>query len=564
MRCNLLLRGLSLLMIAFSYIGGMSFAQTSSASCVALQAQYDTLVKEMNQDVGCPINNNPNRPLHQLTPIGDGGFVSSDANCNSAAQQADRAAWMAKHPDFMKIQTQLENGCWPKDPCSSALIPSPKVSSRLNEDSDGDGISDRTEAALIKRFAPYIRFTKGEDRHPQEFADFVKKSNLVTPNHWTSGDDQVFIANNYLVANPLVVESFKGYQGTSLIDSFYLANDGKTCTSSAERTYAIHPYIDDWEGGAPWSQVSNNHIPGVVAHVSPFTPNAASDLAGEHFVTVNGSLVSTGDTCARRLDPGNCPSGSDPNSPSCSVIPPSTYVSSCKHCVKIEYYEFFGLNDDHQNGIANHEGDLSIVTLIYDPDMKNMAGAQGRVVSVSHWIHGLEVRYDLLSSQSHCIVKNSEKVCLGENSPYADPEIMGGSDFSTVHLNELHKAQNNTVTFHADLDNPTQADPEHPEVFVERGSHEFWPTSLWQVLAAPEHTGDDTEHTYLPQNIPNLGEIEHPIGDLGKLVINFKGIWGATSESSKNPSSPGPSLHTTWNWVVHAPRVPISCKAAEN
>ncbi len=525
--------------------------QLSKSQCASIQAQYTALVLEMNRDIGC--SNKPDETKRPLTPIEGVGYDPNNAGCNGTSQQTERAAWITQHPEFNKLQGELANGCWPKDPCASAMIPVPT----LNTDEDDDGIPDAEEAALIQRFAPYVRFTKGEDRRPIEFEDFVRKSNLVTPNHWKSGDDKVFIKNETLVENPLQVESFKGYQGTSLIDSFYLNSDGKTCGSSAYKMYAIHPYVDDWEGGAPWSQVSSNHMPGMVAHVSPFVPDSLSDLAGEHFVQGK----QTGDECARRLDKDRCPDRDNPNAPSCSIIPPSHYVTSCKRCVKIEYYQFFGLNDDHQNGINNHEGDLSIVTVVFDPDQNNSTGA---AVGVSHWMHGLEVRYDLLDPASRCVVQHSEKLCTGANGQYHDLELMGGAGYTTVHKNELHKAQNNTVTFHADLNNPNQANPEHPEVFVERGSHEFWPTKDWSVRGAPEHTGNDTEHTYIPQNIPNLGEIEHPIGDLGKLVVNYKGYWGATSANSLNQSSPGPSLHTTWNWFVHAPRVPISCKAAEN
>jgi hypothetical protein len=96
---------------------------------------------------------------------------------------------------------------------------------------------------------------------------------------------------------------------------------------------------------------------------------------------------------------------------------------------------------------------------------------------------------------------------------------------------------------------------------VELGSHEFWPTQNWGVTGAPAHWGDDTDHTYLPQNIPNLGEIENPEGDAGKVMVNYLGYFGATE--GNNDSSPGASLHTTWNWFVPN-RTPIECHAAEN
>ena len=542
----------------------------ATTQCETWQTQYDALVAQLNADIGCK-SGPSNKPL---SPMGEGGESPTDPGCSASAQQAERAAWIAKHPEFTKLQNELAQQCRPNpnNVCMSSQIPAIPSGS---VDSDGDGISDAEEATLIARFAPYIRFTKGEDRRPINFFNFVKESDLVTPNHWTSGDDHVFIANSFLKNNPLLVESMKGAdQGTSLIDSFTFNPTTNRCESVATRFYAIHPYLGDWEGGDPWPSAPAGSppgmvtLPGMVAHVSPFKPDSLSDLPGEHFIP--GTNTPTGDTCARRLDADKCPDKSNRNGPSCAVIPPSKYVSECKHCIKIEYYQFFGLNDDHQAGIANHEGDLSIVTVVFDPDQPGTLPKPGRAakfgaaIAVSHWIHGLEVRYDLLDPGSHCTVANAERTCLGSNSQHHDVELIGGADFKTVHLNELRNAQNNTVTFHADLTDPNQALPEHPEVFVERGSHEFWPTKEWSVEKAPNHTGDDTAHTYIPQNIPNLGEIEHPNGDLGRLVVNYKGFWGATSTSSLNQSSPGASLHTTWNWFVTAPRAPISCKNAEN
>jgi hypothetical protein len=238
--------------------------------------------------------------------------------------------------------------------------------------------------------------------------------------------------------------------------------------------YAIHPYVGDWEGGAPWSQDSNANLPGMVAHVSPFVPDSLSDLTGEHFDPK--SLVPTGDECALRKDKDKCPDPQHPDAPSCSVIPPSHYVKTCKRCIKIEYYQFFGLNDDHRAFIANHEGDLSIVTVVYNPDQQPAgAGGPGAAVGVSHWIHGIEIRYDLTDPGSHCVLQSPEMVCKGVNAATTNYELIG-DNFKTKHLNQIALAQNNILIFHADLANPKQQFPEHPEVFPELGSHEFWPS----------------------------------------------------------------------------------------
>jgi hypothetical protein len=171
-----------------------AIAETLNTSqCAALQAQYDALVVDMNRDIGCPTNK-PSNPPKQLVPVEGEAFDPNNSGCNSASQQAERAAWMAKHPEFKTLQNQMAKSCWAPDICANSQIPAPK----LNADLDDDGIPDVQEAALIKRFAPYVRFNKGEDRRPMDFMQFVRQSNLVTPNHFTSGDDQVFLANKYL------------------------------------------------------------------------------------------------------------------------------------------------------------------------------------------------------------------------------------------------------------------------------------------------------------------------------------------------------------------------------
>jgi len=514
----------------------------TTAQCATYLQQYDALVTEMNKEIGCPLS--PGKPVI-LNPIEPGKTDPGNPTCKNTES---RDQWIASHPQFTTLQNELAQ-CRPNACPDIPAIPLRSL------DHDGDGIADAEETALIKRFAPFVRFTKGEDRRPIEFADFVKDSDLVTPHHWSSGNDAVIIPNSQLVANQLSIETVPGAMGTSLLGSFGPGPGYTSCVTAASRNYALRPSKDDWEGGEPWTADSNNHLAGMAAHVSPFVPNSAADLTGVHLT--NG--VATPETCTLLKD--GC---KDATSPACKVIPTAHYIATCKHCIKIEYYLFFGLNDDHQNGIANHEGDLSIVTVIFDPDQQAGPGSDaGAAVSISHWMHGIEVRYDLLDPNSTCPVSNSEKICSGVNSSHQDLELMGGAGYSTKHLNQIALAQNNTVMFHADLNNPGQQNPEHPEVFVERGSHEFWPTSKWSVRGVPEHTGDDTAHFFLPADIPNLGEIEHPNGDLGMLVVNYLGFWGATADSENN-SSPGPSLHGSWNWFVHAPRVPISCKFSEN
>jgi len=514
------------------------------SQCPSIASQFVQLAKQYYAAGECPIK--PSKPLMPMRADG------TDPNIQGCAfNEKNMKAWMNAHgTEYDKLQTQygqcileacpaigLPVVCVQRGPvnvqhCDPALA-----------DSDGDGIPDAQEATLINRFAPLVRFTKGEENRPIDPLSFIEDSDLVIYGNFTDSEDTVVIPNSVLAKTPTAVQSYAW--GTSVIDSYVPSADYKSCVMSS--TYkgvnlAIRPSKDDWEGGAPWSESSNAHLVGMFAHVSPFVPNSPSDLAA------NCALH----TCANAPTPAACP-----------VIPPSHYISTCKHCIKIEYYQLFGLNNTHEAGIANHEGDLSIITVVYDSD-------QDAAVGISNWVHGIEIRYDLTDPGSSCQIAGGQKICKGTNSGYQNlnlislGEVGGGKIGAIKNLPQIAQAQNNLVYFNPDPSKAGSTNPkdyEHPNAFVELGSHEFWPTQNWGVTGAPAHWGDDTEHTYLPQNIPNLGEIEHPAGDAGKVMVNYLGYFGATE--GNNDSSPGASLHTTWNWFVPN-RTPISCQDAEN
>ena len=89
---------------------------------------------------------------------------------------------------------------------------------------------------------------------------------------------------------------------------------------------------------------------------------------------------------------------------------------------------------------------------------------------------------------------------------------------------------------------------------------EFWPTSHWGAEGAPAHPGDDAAHSYLTHNIPNLGEVEHPLGAEAAIILGYNGSWGYINTDNNPP--PGPALHKAWNWFAPE-RTPISCSTAE-
>jgi hypothetical protein len=91
---------------------------------------------------------------------------------------------------------------------------------------------------------------------------------------------------------------------------------------------------------------------------------------------------------------------------------------------------------------------------------------------------------------------------------------------------------------------------EHPVVYVEHGAHEFWPTEAWAFDDAPNHDGDDADHSYLAAPPPNLGEVEAPLSEVAeaRLVLRYNGRCGAFSHTNDPPQ--GPALHNQWTWPI--------------
>ena len=411
------------------------------SQCPSIASQFVQLAKEYYASGECPIK--ASRPL---MPLRAG---ETDPNVQGCVfNEKNAKAWMNAHgTQYNKLQT--EYGQCILEACPGTDLPlcvrrdTGLVQSCVPDmiDSDGDGISDSQEAALINRFAPLVRFTMGEENRPIDPLSFIQDSDLVMYGNFTDSEDTVLIPNSVLAKTPTAVQSYAW--GTSIMDSFNPSADYKSCVMTS--TYksvniAIRPSKAGWEGGAPWSDSSNAHLVGMFAHVSPFMPNSASDLPGEHWGPgPNGPLsVATAGNCALRLP--NCTNAANPAA--CAVIPPSHYISTCKHCIKIEYYQLFGLNNTHEAGIANHEGDLSIISVVYDSD-------QDAAVGISNWVHGIEIRYDLTDPGSSCQLAGGQKICKGTNSGYQNlnlisiGEVGGGKIGAIKNLSAIAQAQNN-------------------------------------------------------------------------------------------------------------------------
>jgi hypothetical protein len=393
-------------------------------------------------------------------------------------------------------------------------------------DRDGDGIADSVEASLIERFSPLLRFTVekdgGSDKyHPMDMIEYIRHSDLVVHND----PAQIVVPNSILQTHP---EKVVGGTINVLVDY----ENNKCVQGSLRQVAAIqgqldkhsdnNPDVGTYDLGAEWSVVDSQKHVGMYAHVSPFMPGSAADLT--HFPTI-----------ARQQDNGQ------------PVIPPSAYETICKtdRCFKLEYYQFFGFNQAWADlGYGNHQADLAILTEVYD-------ATHDEILAVSHWAHGIEMRYDLKSPKSLCTVdldkiSGEENTCRGENNKFSDFNILSVNLVAgKSHQDEPQKAQNNQLSLAQD---PTTNKFTHPVVFVEAGSHEFWPSSKWGAQYAPSHAGNDSFNHYIAQNIPNLGEIEHPLSQDAQTILWYNGFWGNWNKS--NDVSPGPQFHASWNWFV--------------
>jgi hypothetical protein len=227
---------------------------------------------------------------------------------------------------------------------------------------------------------------------------------------------------------------------------------------------------------------------------------------------------------------------------------------------KIEYWQFFGYNDAEQiGGIGNHESDWTTVQLLYDP-------VTDKKVSVFHYAHGGEMRYDFDSS--------SRGPYYNYSDDWGGYEEYQGKNYSTNNIHSIDlsptAAQDNQVRFAKD---PVTGEYSHPLVYLEHGSHEFYPTQ-WGVackgllpgdeaFCSPPHNGNDTAHSYLTTNIPNIGEVEDfYLSRNNQNILQFNGYWGCHGNNNKPP--PGPTLHTEWTYPADSTIRPLLEGQLEN
>lgn len=354
-------------------------------------------------------------------------------------------------------------------------------------DIDQDNLSDKTEHDLLQRFSPYLLFSNDngdEFYNPTSVYDYIRQSRLLNS---TEENDRnaVIMQNNQLFYYP---------------ESILFTEPAGTASSLLVNKQVTRRFIDPTDQarkGKSWGECLNERNVGLYGHVVPYKQSAPQT----DFVNFQ-------------------------------VDPAKTYY-------KIEYWQFFGYNGLQNSLIdkfASHEGDWTTVQLLYCRETD-------AVVKAFFYSHGLEFVYDMSLTQHIANIEdNSMKEYRGPNFRY-NPDIeFVGINFKPT--GDFWKTQNNVVRFYKDPDTGLY---EHPVVYIEKGSHEFYPSPYWKYYGAPNHNGNS--HRYLSRNIPNLGEVEQPLSECleAKLILQFNGYWGAQSAHNNEPG-PGPSLHRQWLW----------------
>jgi len=204
--------------------------------------------------------------------------------------------------------------------------------------------------------------------------------------------------------------------------------------------------------------------------------------------------------------------------------------------IKIEYWQYFAYSGVDISG-GDHEGDWCTVQLWFDPHAH-------KLVRTGHYAHGREMLFHLRYPPNPVAVPGEPGMVEYRGPNYS---LNPGS------LRYDHAAfQDNTVRFVKD------GDDEHVVVYIERDSHEFWPTDRGSYPFTNEHNGRGLSYLTAYEHPLNLGEVEAPLSSEARVVLGYNGYWGCWHHPWNEPP-PGPALHREWAWPASSalkPRIP--------
>jgi hypothetical protein len=372
-------------------------------------------------------------------------------------------------------------------------------------DVDKDTIDDRVEQELLEKFRPYYKFSNdggNENYRPTDVWWYITKSELLT----VKDDIEKKFLSIENLQNPNAI----------LIPNNYLYIGSDITQNTAPTNYHIKPKenvageseSNSGRFGNSWDKVLVERNTGLYGHIVPVTLTDPYKFDFNYVLTGN--------------DQG-------------------------KIYYKVEYWQFFGYNDSKALfEIGDHEGDWTSVQLIYDPETK-------QIKSVFHFAHGILFKYDIspqndarqiIFADTNGEIKEFQGLNYKHNSSPLDLSHLDLGNKSIEKNDEQIKlAQNNLVRFFKD---PQTGEFTHPVVYIENGSHEFFPSELWRYYGSPNHNGKS--YSYLTAKPPNLGEVENPLQETksANIVLKFNGYWGTYGNHNDPP--PGPSLHKNWTY----------------
>lgn len=359
-------------------------------------------------------------------------------------------------------------------------------------DEDNDGIDDRIEARLLEKFRPYYKFTLNrgndvEEYRPTDALSYIQQSDFY-------GNDVKIFDHTDMATGPKRMISFF----TSINNSSDIGSNPQLAK------FRLKPVVEGTKNGAAWDNKNSRGNVGLYGHVVPIRLKQASDY-----------------------DRHAIPSGSDQN----GLI-----------FYKIEYWQFYGYNEDHAGILGEHEGDWTTVQLIYDP---RGGENEDSIAYVLYYEHGaLEIRFNMFSNKyaKPYTMTNSTDQFITYQGRNHGKDCAGGPGINSDDCN------NNTLIFSKD---PISQRFTHPVVYIENGAHEPWPTSSGKFSAASGHNGDDESHSYLTTTPPNLGEVDHPSLDVNGAfeILRYNGRWG--KDGAGGPPQ-GPILHWEWTWPANS------------
>jgi hypothetical protein len=363
-------------------------------------------------------------------------------------------------------------------------------------DSDGDGIEDRVEDVLLERFRPYFKFSKqnghDDDNRPTDVLWYLERSELLT----TGDEDASPVIDNSVFRNRPAAVVFK--EGNS---SWFTTYGPSDLTAHGVRSeYRVNPLEK-----LPWASGDN------LGRRGPEWPT----VVAKKNIGLYGHVVPIRLSGPKAYDRYHVPSPQD----------------SGDLYYKIEYWQFFGFNDDDIGMAGCHEGDWITVQLLYNP-------RSDAIETVWHYEHGkIETTFNINGSSGPFDVS-----LPGSTEHFVEYKGRNYGDYGDIGAIKDNYSDN-TLLFCQD---PVTQKFTHPVAYIEWGAHEPWPTRAGFYPGVPNHDGNS--YSYLVATPPNVGEVGKPSNAPGAIeVLHYNGHWGALGDGP-----PGPPLHWQWTWPLNS------------